>query len=238
MGIAEIVSRTPTFAEISDKALKALVSSARLRSFKRGDYLWHCGDSPEYLTIIRTGLIKVVKHAAQGRSSICGLFGAPDTVGDAAVMRGISYPADAMVTTESASVVEVGRNEFLATVEREPKLALSCARAVQSKVVALHAKIDVLAAGSVDARLAQLLISLYDRFGDELEDESQLIPIVLSRRELSQLISTTLETVIRIMTRWEREGIVSTTSSGFIIKQREVVNQIIVKGPAFRIQGN
>ena len=235
MGITEIVSWAPTFNEISEKALQSLASNARLRTLKRGEYLWHCGDSPEHLTIIRSGLVKVVKHASAGRSSICGLFGAPDTVGDAAVVRGIPYPADALVITENASFVEIGRNEFLMAIEHEPKLALSCARAVQSKITALHAKIDVLAAGNVDARLAQLLVTLYDRFGDELDDESQLIPVVLSRRELSQLISTSLETVIRIMTRWEREGLVATTPLGFIIKRRSELNRLIAKNPTTRV---
>ena len=82
------------------------------------------------------------------------------------------------------------------------------------------AKIDVLSAGSVEARLATLLVQLDERFGDEFEDGTTRVPVALSRQELADLVATSFETAIRSMTKWEREGIVETTNQGFSILNR------------------
>ncbi|HMA94260.1 MAG TPA: helix-turn-helix domain-containing protein [Polyangiaceae bacterium] len=103
---------------------------------------------------------------------------------------------------------------------------MSCAQAVQNKLTTLLDKIDILSAGAVEARLATLLLNLYDRFGDDLEDETKIIPLVLSRQELADLVSTTFETAIRVMTRWEREGVVDTTCNGFVIRKREQLERV------------
>jgi CRP-like cAMP-binding protein len=218
MGVREIVARTPALSGLGTEVLDYLVAAARTRTVERGGHLWHAGDTAEALTIIRSGLVKVVKQGSQGRRSICGLFGPPDTVGDAAFLRGIPYPADALVATISGTFVEIPRSVVLAAIEQEPKLAMSCAQAVQNKLTTLLDKIDVLSAGAVEARLATLILNLHERFGDELDDGSGLIPIALTRQELADLVSTTFETTIRVMTRWERDRIVETTASGFVIR--------------------
>lgn len=226
MGLREVVARTPALSGLSTAALEQLVEVARSRSLERGAYLWHAGERAESLTIIRSGLVKVVKASQNGRRSICGLFGAPDTVGDAAVLRGIPYPADALVASVSASIIELPRVNLLAAIDKEPRLGISCAHAVQNKLTALLDKIDVLSAGAVEARLATLLLNLYDRFGDDLEDGSRIIPVVLTRQELAELVSTSFETAIRVMTRWEREGVASTTTNGFVIQNREQLERV------------
>ncbi|MGC4070518.1 MAG: Crp/Fnr family transcriptional regulator [Polyangiaceae bacterium] len=185
MGLHEVLLRTPALAGISPALLDELVSAAEVRSLERGAYLWHAGDAAEALTVIRTGLVKVVKTGAGGKRSICGLFGAPDTVGDAALWRRIPYPADAIVVTSTGSFVDIPRHAIEPVLERAPQLNRSCAEAVQNKLSALLEKIDVLSAGAVEARLGTLLLNLYDRFGDELEDETRFIPVVLSRQELA-----------------------------------------------------
>jgi CRP/FNR family transcriptional regulator, nitrogen oxide reductase regulator len=232
MAMRDVMMRAPALKGASELTLNGLVDVARSRTIERGGYLWHAGDMPESLTIIGAGLVKVVKPGPQGRRTICGLFGAPDTVGDAALLRGIAYPADAIVATSKANFIEIQRSTVLAAIEREPQLAMSCTQAVQNKLTALLDKIDVLSAGAVEARLATLLLNLYDRFGDDLEDETQLIPLALTRQELADLVSTTFETAIRIMTRWEREGTVDTTAHGFLIKNRAQLEALLGRTPA------
>jgi CRP-like cAMP-binding protein len=46
----------------------------------------------------------------------------------------------------------------------------------------------------------------------------RLVPMPLSRQELADLTGTTIETCIRIMSRWGKEGIVTTEREGFLVK--------------------
>src|SRR5437879_10896625 len=70
---------------------------------------------------------------------------------------------------------------------------------------------------SAEERLATTLMELGERFGDEMEDGTTLIPLRLTRAELAALVGTTVETTIRTLSRWSREGLVSTVDGGLAV---------------------
>ena len=41
----------------------------------------------------------------------------------------------------------------------------------------------------------------------------------LSRQEIADLVGTTIETAIRIMSRWQKDGLVETEKDGFLIRR-------------------
>jgi CRP/FNR family transcriptional regulator len=110
-------------------------------------------------------------------------------------------------------------------MERCPALGASIACSMHTKLAALHGSIEVLSAGTVESRLATALLKLYDQLGDDFEDGTSGIPVALSRRELAELVSTSLETAIRVMTRWERQGVLETTGEGFTIVDRSALER-------------
>lgn len=52
------------------------------------------------------------------------------------------------------------------------------------------------------------------------------IPMVLSRQELADLTGTTIETCIRIMSRWGKDEILRTERDGFVLLDRAALEQI------------
>jgi len=223
MGVREFIERAKALSGADPELLDRMAAVATTRTVARGEQLWRAGDPAKSLTVIKSGLIKVVRPAARGRASICGIFGPPDTVGDLAVLRGIPYPADAVVATESATVICIPGTLLTDPSTQSTPLAMSMACAMHTKLTALHDKVEVLSAGSVESRLATLLIKLYDRFGDDFDDGSSSIPVALSRRELAELVATSFETAIRVMTRWEREGVLDTTPNGFTVHKLDAL---------------
>jgi CRP-like cAMP-binding protein len=226
MAIKEFLARVPALQGASTETLERLAKAATTRSVERGQHIWRAGDTPIALTVVRAGLVKIVRTGSQGKRTICGLFGAPDTLGDAPVLQGLPFPADAIVATPEVQRVDIPRDVLLTAAADEPQLGLSLARSVQQKLNTLMAKIDVLSAGSVEARLATLLVQLEERFGDEFDDGTVRVPVTLARQELAELVSTSFETAIRAMTKWEREGIVETTPHGFTIRNRGALHEI------------
>jgi CRP/FNR family transcriptional regulator len=51
------------------------------------------------------------------------------------------------------------------------------------------------------------------------------VPLSLSRQELADMTGTTIETCIRIMSRWGKQNIVRTEKDGFV-----VLNKIALEG--------
>jgi CRP/FNR family transcriptional regulator len=217
MAHEQILQRTPSLAGAEPAALTRLAALAGSRNYTRGALLWRAGDPSCSFNVVKAGLIKVVRVGSGGRRTTCGLFGPPESIGDVVLLKGAPYPADAIVATETATMLTIPRAALLACLHACPNLGVSIACAIHTKLTALHDSIDVLSAGAVESRLATALLKLYDRFGDDFEDGTSSIPVTLARRDLADIVSTSVETVIRIMTRWEREAVVTTQDNGFVI---------------------
>jgi CRP-like cAMP-binding protein len=223
MGYEPILQRTPSLAGADASVLSRLAALASTRNYERGALLWRAGDEARNFNVVKTGLVKVVRTGGGGRRTMCGLFGPPESIGDVVLLKGLAYPADAIVATDAATMLTIPRAALLACLESCPQVGISIAAAIHTKLCALHDSIEVLSAGAVEARLATALLKLYERFGDDFDDGTSGIPVSLARRELADLVCTAVETVIRIMTRWDRAGVVTTLENGFVIRQREAL---------------
>jgi CRP/FNR family transcriptional regulator len=220
MAVQEFLERAALFKGVTPSVLEQMVSAATTRTHARGANIWRVGDRPQALLVVRGGLVKLTRPAARGRTSLCGLFGAPALLGELVLVKGVPYQNAAIAATANVTLVSIPRDVVLACAEREPRIALNLFCAFEQKFTALHDKIDVLSAGSVEARLATLLLKLYAQFGDELDDGSLRIGVPLSRQELADMVSTSFETAVRVLTRWEREGTVATDVDGFTLGDR------------------
>ncbi len=199
-----------------DETLLADFSRATHRArFARGDFLWHAGDAATAITVITSGLVKICQPLRQGATTIVGLFGPRESLGDMAIISGRGYPADALAASDTVDVLKIERSAVLDAMSRHPAVGMALNNSLVEHTQALRGKIQILAAGAVERRLATLLLHLANRFGDEFDDGSTGIPVVLSRTELACLVGTTVETTIRIMSRWQKAGLVETTADGF-----------------------
>jgi CRP-like cAMP-binding protein len=221
MDIIAALHRSKPLSRAPEAAVRDLARVATTKELARGETLWNAGEMPACFSTIHSGLFKVVKSLANGREAIVGLFGPRESIGDVAVMQGIPYPAASVVCSETARVILIPRAELLAQMERHPGLAMSINQSMGDRVQALHAKVQILSAGGVEARLASLLLELAERFGDEFEDDTVVIPIALSRQDLANLVSTTFETTVRVMSKWKKGKFIDTTADGFVISDVE-----------------
>jgi CRP/FNR family transcriptional regulator len=226
MTLNQLIERTPALVGVDAAVIQRLAERATLRNLRRGELLWQAGDPPAFWAIIRSGLFKIVRRAPHGRTAICGLLGPPSSLGDLSALRGVAYSADVVAASSVASVLIIPRDVLMECVRVFPTLGLSFACQAHARLVALEDKIDVLSAGGVEARLAAALLKLYEQLGDDFEDGTSSVPVALSRRELADLVSTSVETVIRVMTRWEREGLLSTEVQGFTLRDLRALRTV------------
>jgi CRP/FNR family transcriptional regulator len=220
-----ILRHVPPFDAATDKARAQLAAVATTRTLDRGQRLWRGGDLPACFTVIHGGLLKIVRLMPSGREGIIGVFGPRESIGEVALVRGTPYPADAVVCSDTATVVQIPRESFNAWTQSSPATATRMAEVLADRLHAMHARVEILSAGSVESRLAALLLDLAERFGDELEDGSTLVPIALSRQELASLVSTSLETAIRVMSRWQKGDAVDTRADGFVLKDTALLRE-------------
>jgi CRP/FNR family transcriptional regulator len=217
MSMAEFLRRSALFTGIDAALVERLAQVAVTRHYSRGARLWRAGEGPHSLLFVKSGMVKLTRSAARGRTALCGLFGPPSCLGELVLVKGVPYQNAAFAATASVTIVAIPRADALDALEHDARLALNLFCGFEEKMTALHDKIDVLSAGSVEARLATLLLKLYEQFGDDFDDGTSRIGVPLSRQELADMVSTSFETGIRVLSRWEREGFVRTDADGFML---------------------
>lgn len=211
---SELVRKIPVYSRLSEPDLQALVRDARTKLYIRGQCIFREGDDADaFVTIVR-GRVKVFRAMGDGKELIVAILGAGNPVGVVAVLRSIQYPATAMAL-EDTVCLQVPRDKLDQLLEN-PSFVRGLLAGMASRMMELTNRLATLSGPRVDARLSRLFLKLASETGQRTE-EGVWIPVRLSRQELADLTGTTVETCIRIMSRWEKEGTVHTRSGGFLV---------------------
>jgi CRP-like cAMP-binding protein len=130
------------------------------------------------------------------------------------------------VGIEPVQCILVRRSGFFALFERHPTFVRGFLTGMAQRIVELTRRIPEVAGGRVEIRFARLFLKLADRMG-EARGAARFIPMALSRQELADLTGTTIETCIRIMSRWGKEGVVTTEREGFVVSDRSALERLV-----------
>jgi len=223
--VEELLRSSTLYRNLSGEDQKRLAAVSLAKFYEKGETIFSEGDSPDFLVTIASGRVKVVKLIPSGKEIILEIFGAGDPVGAVVAYEGRPYPASA-VAIEPVQCILVRRSEFFALFERHPTFVRGFLTGMAQRIVELTRRIPEVAGGRVETRFARLFLKLADRMG-EARGAARFIPMALSRQELADLTGTTIETCIRIMSRWGKEGVVTTEREGFVVSDRSVLERLV-----------
>ena len=220
----DILRRSMIFRRLAPEDRKRLGAVASMRDFDKGAMLFSEGDGSDFLYTVVTGRVKVFKTTARGTDVILELFGPGDPVGAVAVYESRPYPASA-VALEPTTCLLVPRPAFFSLLETYPTLVRGLLVGLTHRLVELTNRLTELSGGRVEARLARFFLKLAGDIGQKRQDGT-FIALVLSRQELADMIGTTIETSIRIMSRWGKQDIVRTEKDGFLVVDRAALEAV------------
>ncbi|MGC4086824.1 MAG: Crp/Fnr family transcriptional regulator [Polyangiaceae bacterium] len=212
---ARLLAAFPAFSGLDREMLARLGAQSLRLQRARGDALFEQGAPAEALYLITSGIVKLSRGLPPDETQLMGLFGPRDCIGGFSLDATALHSASAHAASEFVEAWQVSATALREGVAEDPRLLTALLRAATSFSEVLTAKIDVLGGGSVPKRLARLFVMLSERFGDELEGGEWVIPVPLSRRELSLLVGSCMESVIRVVSVWQKQGLLRTGSSGF-----------------------
>ncbi len=226
--VQRAVRSLPVFRGLSQDDQRRVAALATLREYQRGDPLWHEGDPAESLTVIVRGRVKIVRQA-EGGDVILEIFGEGEPVGAIAVYNYMPYPASA-ICLEPVTLLTLPRRDYFELLDRHPDFARAIIRELTKLVVALTRKVEEMRGQRVEVRIAQLFLTLAERMGKEVKGGIE-IPIELSRQEVADLVGTTVESAIRVLSRWGQEKVLITGEKRFLLPSRERLAKISEGGP-------
>jgi len=196
-----------------------------MHGYEKGEIIFHEGDPADRIHFLYLGRVKIVK-AAGGRDVIIEIVGPGEPVGTVAVFRRIPFPATA-VTLEPSSILSIPEREFFSLLEAKPAITRALLAGLTLRLMAVNKRMADMT-GSVEHRVARLFLTLAGKLG-RASEEGTIIELNLTRQEIADLVGTTIETAIRLMSRWHKERIILTEKAGFrILDRRYLEEQSIV----------
>ncbi len=221
------------FGGASLALLERIAAQAVHRVYARGETVFKAGASASQLGVVTSGLVRVHQPSDEEDTALA-IFGPRETVGNLAVCDGGPYPVTAVAAVDDTWVARVDTAIVRELMERDLAVANGMIRALADHARALHTKLGIARAGSVEKRLVVLFLHLLERFGDQLPDGSWVIPVALSRAELAALVDSTIETTIRTASRWQKRGLLSTSRDGFVVPEPARLGAILHGAPSSR----
>ncbi len=195
------------FNSLQEKDLQVLSHGKTCIKYKKGQTLFYEGTRPMGLFCINSGKVKVYKMSSEGKEQILQLAKPGDFLGYRALISEEFYGASATVI-EEAAICYIPKSNFLEIINTNPAFFKKMFKAVCEELGGMEQKLVTIAQKSVRERLAATLLMLKETYGME-GDESVLIDIALSREDLANIIGTATETVIRLLSEFKSDKLIS-----------------------------
>jgi CRP-like cAMP-binding protein len=195
------------FADLPTPLYEQLMRSARLQALESGSWLFHQGEPAHAFYLLQHGKMRLVQHTPEGKDVTLATFSDGDLIGLIVALNGDPYPASAEALERCDLLAFQGALMWEIMLQHAP-LAVRVVRMLAARLHEAHERIRELSTERVQQRLARSLVRLAHKVGVPQSDGSIYLNMRLSRQDLAQMNGTTLETVSRTLTAWQREGLI------------------------------
>ncbi len=221
----ELLKGVDLFSALDDSHLDVIAKMLVEKSFRKSEIiLMEDDDSSQSLFIIAKGEVKVVLTAEDGREAILATLKEGDFFGEMALLDG--EPRSATVrAVEDSRLLTIRREEFLATLKKQPDLALTLLGEMSRRLRKSNRQISSLALMKVYGRVAATLLQLMEERGMRSKTKDGKSIIVVKDRPTQQSIAemsgTTRETVSRVLNYFQKKGYIVLDGKDLLILQED-----------------
>jgi len=185
-------------------ALLSRVGGQR-RRLKRGDYLYRYGAEFTALYGVHAGSFKSVLLTEDGREQVTGFHMAGEVLGLDGL--GADHYSGDTIALEDGEVIEIARDALELLVRQEPFLQRELFRMLANEIARERALMLLLGSMRAEERLAALLLNLSQRLAARGYSATRFI-LRMTREEIGSLLGLKLETVSRILSRFQAEKLI------------------------------
>jgi CRP/FNR family transcriptional regulator len=220
----ELLRTTPVFQKLAPEDRQRVASVTTIRQYDRGETIFEQGAPSDAFYTIASGRVKIVRMMPSGKDIILEVFGRGDPLGALATYESRPFPASA-VALEDTTCLVIPRPVFFRLLEEHPSLVRGLLAGLTVRLIELTNRLADLSGTRIESRFARLFLKLAGEMGRP-ERGGTFVPLPLTRQELADMTGTTIETCIRIMSRWSKEQVVLTEKGGFVVVDRGALESL------------
>jgi CRP-like cAMP-binding protein len=203
-----ILSRVPFFVGLEHEDLEQINRLFREQGYSPGETICFAGDPAEHLFVVADGRVKLMHHSLSGKNVLLDMLTPGEFFGSLSTLGDDVYPDSAEAQTQTC-VLAINASDFRQILEKYPEVALKVVDIMAARLRTAHERVRQLSTHSTEGRIANLLLILSKKFGKSSE-VGLLIQSPLTRDDLAAMTGTTTETASRVMSQFQKDGLIQT----------------------------
>lgn len=203
---AWFLKQHPMLSDLPDREFDVLDQVSEAMDLRRKHTIWKAGAAASTIFLVRSGIVKLYKVSDEGRELTLQFLAKDALFGELAVVSDLPHDTSAEAY-EDASLVAIGKDDFVRVMMRHPPMALRMIKLVGERRQRLENRVESLLFRSAHARLAGLFLDLAQSFGVR-DSRGVIINLKLTHKEIASLIGATRETVSFAILDLRADGLV------------------------------
>ncbi|MBM4421527.1 MAG: Crp/Fnr family transcriptional regulator [Chloroflexi bacterium] len=201
-GFVEHLRRLPLFSRLDDRELSQLALHVRLRTFKRGEAIFHKDDVGTHLYLVIEGSVKIALPGEFGQEALVALMRPGEFFGELALFDQAPRSANAVALEETRAAL-LARDDFLTFLESHPQAVRLVLEALARTIRRLSDRVEDLIFLDVPSRVAKYLLDLGQVQGGEKPE------LNLTQDELAAFTGASRVSVNRVLGDLERRNLIT-----------------------------
>jgi CRP-like cAMP-binding protein len=211
----KILGEVSIFESLSDKEIAEIASRSQFMTFKKDDVIIFESEEGNSLYVILEGMVKISRTNEDYKEVILAILGERDFFGEMSVLDGALRSADAIALSK-VQVIRIDAHVFLELLEKHPKIAISLLRELVSRLRKTDHQIKSISLADAVGRVASTIIRLANDVGRQKRGRVE-IDNFASQQEIANYAATSRETISRVLSMFEREGLIEREMNKIII---------------------
>lgn len=186
--------------------------------------LFQRGETADAVYAIVSGRVRIVSTSDDGKEVVLRILRSGDVFGELGLLAG-GHRTATVIAAEATELVSIGRKEFFALLEREPKVSVQMLAVLAEQIGDLTDQLSDFVFYGLPVRLAKRLMALVREEGVETAAGVR-IALELSQQELANLVGTSRESVNKQLRAWEDAGWIRLDRGVLLVKRRTALEEL------------
>jgi len=210
---------------ISASDLKHLEEISTQENISPKSFVFYESDELNFLYGLVEGEVHLLRQLSNGQEVIVDRILPGEFFGLNSLLAGSAVTLSAR-TAQNSIVVKIPKKPFLDLMKKNAKLNMRMMKKMSDRLKEANCMMTILSLGDVEKQLAAVIWKEYVHHQD-LGNKQPVFE--LTRLNLAQMAGSTVETTIRILKKWEKDGSINFPKRGqFKIKNLEKIKNLSV----------
>lgn len=205
----------PLLETADAELIKQLYKFGRTKTYSEGEEVFAEGDKAEFLPIVLTGKIKMVRFPEVGKEVIIGVFQNGEMFAVPPAFDGRNFPSTAIAMEETKLLI-IYRPDFLKLLRESSEFSFAVIEWMSEMLREKTATIQNLVTASPEHRVGNVLLRLAKK-----EDEISNVKISMRRQDIAEMAGLTTETTIRAVKKLAEKDLVRIVHGKIILERPE-----------------